>query len=120
MKHVGGCHPHGINVIRFDGFAPISDGPLEPKVVHRAFATLFLCVSTDNQDGVEGTVGEEGGNTEHRATVRLPHPAQAQHGNTDATIHGYFTFRGLAAEISAARNVVFWVVRGVMRVVMVW
>jgi hypothetical protein len=52
--------------------------------------------------------------------VRLPHPAQAQHGNTDATIHGYFTFRGLAAEISAARNVVFWVVRGVMRVVMVW
>jgi hypothetical protein len=58
MEHVGGCHPHGVNVVRFDSFAPVGHGSLESEVLDRAFATLFFGVSTHHQDGVKGAFGE--------------------------------------------------------------
>ena len=75
-EHVGGGDPHDIDVIRFDRFAPVGDGALESKVVHRAIASLFLGVCADNEFGIERAVREEGRDSQHGPTVRLPHPTQ--------------------------------------------
>jgi len=84
VKHVGRRHPHGIDVGCGDGLGPVGGRAREAEVAHGPLATVGLGVGTDDELGIKDTIGEERGDTQHGARVRLAHPAQSEYGDADA------------------------------------
>ncbi|CAB5006426.1 unannotated protein [freshwater metagenome] len=89
VHHVGGGHPHGIDIIGRCRLAPVISRAGEPEIIGGPVATARIGISAHREHRVEVAVREQRRNPEGRPAVRLAHPPEAENGDTDLLLHGW-------------------------------